>query len=313
MTGASGFLGRRLVDSLTSAGHDVSVLVRSVDQAPPGTRPVAGRLEDISSWESRLEGIDAVVHLASIIDRWGPWQRFETIIVEGTRLLLDAADRHGVRRFVHISSESVMQHGQPLIDVDETYPLPATASSFYGQAKLLAEKAVLGHRGDIETIILRPTYIWGPDSPPLHELADRARAGTMPLIDHGRHVIEHIHVDNAVAATTLALTHGKPRGVYLITNGEPMSARDFLSGVLGALGAPLPSRSLPSALAFPVARVGEGVWRGLHLSGRPPVTRFEVEFLALPRKFDITRARSELDYQPRTTFQDGLAGLARHS
>ncbi|MEV4123877.1 NAD(P)-dependent oxidoreductase [Nocardia sp. NPDC049707] len=309
LTGATGFLGRRVMHRLLADGHDVSALVRGAGRRIPHATVVPGSLEDVAAWEDRLAGIDVVVHAAGLVSAWAPQREFDEAIVEGTREVLAAAVRHGVRRFVYISSESVLQDGRPLLDITESQPTPAQPSSRYGQAKLAAEQLIRAHAGAIETIVLRPTFIWGPGSGQLADLATRARAGKLPLIDQGMASFEHVHVDNVAAAVAAALSEGAPGGTYLITNAEPMPVREFLAGVLAAQGAPMPTRAVPSGPLFALARAGEWLWSTLPLPGRPPLTRFEVEFLALPRRYDITRARHELRFEPAVGFAEGIADL----
>ncbi|MBA8956084.1 NAD-dependent epimerase/dehydratase family protein [Actinomadura namibiensis] len=309
VTGATGFLGGRVVDGLLAEGHRVRALVRDPSRAPRGVEVTRGGLADVAAWEADLAGCDVVVHLAAVVSTWERGDGLSRVNVGGTRDLIEAAKRHGVRRFVHMSSESVLQEGRPLLDIDEGHPAADRPSSRYGAAKLLAERAVRAHAGGIETITLRPAFIWGPGSAHVAGFVARARAGRLPLVDKGRAVVEHVHVDNVAAATVAALTEGAPGGTYFITNGEPMPVRDLLGGILGAFDTALPTRSLPGRLAYAAAGAGERLWRTLPLPGRPPVTRFEVEFLALPRRYDITRARTELGYVPAVTFADGLKTL----
>ncbi|WP_433731849.1 NAD-dependent epimerase/dehydratase family protein [Nocardia sp. CA-129566] len=309
LTGATGFLGRRVVHRLVADGHDVSALIRGTGRRIPHATVVPGSLEDVAAWEERLAGIDVVVHAAGLVSTWAPQREFDEAIVEGTREVLAAAVRHGVRRFVYISSESVLQGGRPLLDITESQPTPAVPSSGYAQAKLAAEHLIRAHAGAIETIVLRPTFIWGSGSGQLADLAARARAGRLPLVDKGMASFEHVHVDNVAAAVAAALSDGTPGGTYLITNAEPMPVREFLAGVLAAQDAPMPTRSVPSGPLYALGRAGEWLWSTLPLPGRPPLTRFEVEFLALPRRYDITLARHELKYEPAVGFAEGIAGL----
>ncbi|MBF6332152.1 NAD-dependent epimerase/dehydratase family protein [Nocardia transvalensis] len=309
VTGATGFLGRRVVQRLVGEGHEVVALVRGGGREVAGATVVTGDLTDVAQWQDRLSGIDAVAHLGGLVTAWAPWREYEKAIVVATRDLLAAAEAHHVRRFVYISSESVLQDGRPLLDITEAQPAPAHPSSGYGRAKLEAEQAIREHRGAIETIVLRPTFIWGRGSAQVADFADRARAGKLPLVDHGAAVFEHVHVDNVAAAVSAALTEGTPDAIYFVTNGEPMPVREFLAGVLGAQGAPMPRRSVPSRVLYPVARMSEWLWSALPLPGRPPITPFEVEFLSLPRRYDIGKARRELGYKPIVTYAEGIADL----
>ncbi|WP_433665207.1 NAD-dependent epimerase/dehydratase family protein [Nocardia sp. CA-128927] len=226
----------RAARRLVSAGHEVVVLVRGGGREVQGAAVVIGDLTDVTQWRDRLSGIDAVAHLGGLVTAWSPWREYEKDIVVPTRDLLAAADAHHVRRFVYISSEAVLQHGRPLLDITEAQPAPAHPSSGYGRAKLEAEQAIRAYRGSIETIVLRPTFKRGPGSAQLAEFAARARAGKLPLVDHGTAAVEHVHVDNVAVAVVAALTEGTSGATYFVTNGECMPIREFVVGVLGAQG-----------------------------------------------------------------------------
>ncbi|AFU02767.1 NAD-dependent epimerase/dehydratase family protein [Nocardia brasiliensis] len=309
VTGATGFLGRRIVARLVNAGHEVLALVRGSGRTVEGATVVIGDLTEVGRWAGCLAGVEVVIHAGGLVAEWASWSEYDASIVTPTRDLLAAAETHQVRRFVLISSESVMQDGKPLLDVTEADSEPSHQSSRYGRAKLQAEQIVRARQNSIESIVLRPTFIWGPGSTTVADLVCRAMAGRLPLIDHGTAVFEHVHVDNVAAAVVAALTEGTPGATYFITNGEPMPHREFLSGLLEAMNAPMPRRSLPSRILFPFARICEALWSGPLLPGRPPITVFEVEFLALSRRFDISKARHELGYRPIVTFADGLTEL----
>ncbi|HHY66513.1 MAG TPA: NAD-dependent epimerase/dehydratase family protein [Alicyclobacillus sp.] len=310
ITGASGFLGRRVVQRLLRDHHEVSALARTEGQAKQlknqGVTPVMGILESLSDWRDSLRDQEVVIHLAAKVDTWGVWDAFYQNITESTKRLAWESERSGVRRFIYISSESVLQSGKPLVDIDEQHPYPARPSSFYGRAKMLAEQACLEHVGHMEIVILRPTFIWGEDSLQLHDLIDRARKGNLPWFNHGDALFEHVYVGNVAEAVVQAVTYGRNREIYFVTNDEPMRVRDFWGEVFRRAGAPLPRMSLPSKPVYRIAGWMEAAWPKLRLKNRPPFTRFEVEFLALPRRYNIQKAKEELRYKPSVTFQQGL-------
>ncbi|SFS32956.1 NAD-dependent epimerase/dehydratase family protein [Marininema halotolerans] len=313
VTGASGFVGKRLIRRLVEEGHHVLALSRN-DQVAEGLKkigvtPVRGTLEDIASWSENLSGVDVLVHLAAYIGTWGKWEQFYQVNTEAPRRLIEVAEKHHVRRMVHISSDSVLQAGKSLVDVNEETPYPEVPSSSYGKSKLLSEKAVLEAPGKIERIILRPTFIWAEDSEQMMDIVQRSKKGQFPWMDQGKAMIEHVYVDNVVEAIMQSLEHGRSGEIYYITNNEPMSAREFFEGVFEAAQVPGPKMSLPSGLMRSVSGLMENVWGGFKLKGSPPITRFEVEFLSLPRRYPIDKAMKELQYQPKTTFKEGVSRI----
>ena len=101
-------------------------------------------------------------------------------------------------------------------------------------------------------------------------------------------------------------TKGRPGSVYFVTDGEPVVFRDFVTRLLATQGVEPPDRSVSPLVAKALAGGFERAWR----KGRPPLTRLAVWLSALECTIDITRARSELGYQPVRTIDDGLAEMS---
>jgi nucleoside-diphosphate-sugar epimerase len=310
VTGGSGFLGQRLITRLKQDGHEVTAVSRSprADQKLKalGAAIVRGSLTDIPAWQSALKGQDVVVHAASPIEVWGAWENFERDIVQASLTLYQAAAAQQVRRFIQISSESVLQGNGPLLDVDENHPYPAEPNSFYGKAKKLVEQGLQASTANTECIILRPTFIWGKGGEQLDKVVDKVRSGQFMWVDRGEVPFEMVHVDNLVETIRLALTQGRSRQVYWVTDDHPVSAREFLSALLRTKGVEAPNKSMPGALVRPLAAGVEGLWRVLGLKSVPPLSRFQLDFIALPRRYAMTKTKRELGYAPVRSFEQGL-------
>lgn len=316
VTGGSGFVGQRLLPRLKAGGHDIMALSRSEKSdallRALDVSPVRGTLRDIETWSAHLPGLDIVIHAAAPIDVWGEWADMHRDITLATAQLAEAADREGVRRFIYLSSESVLQGDGPLIDIDEKHSYPKEPNSYYGKAKKLAEIALLEGMPDatrMERIILRPTFIWGAGCPQLENLTEKVRSGQFIWVDHGRASMEMVHVDNVVSAVELALTKGRGQQIYTVTDGAPMPVKTFLSAFIDTTGITIPERSLPSALLYPAAKLIEGLWRLLHIKTAPPLSAFQLDFVALPRRYNISKICDELGYSPGIDFERGIQGM----
>jgi nucleoside-diphosphate-sugar epimerase len=263
-----------------------------------GSHPVLGHLGDLPAWEGQLKGCDVLIHAAAPMEFWGPWSRFQRDIVDATVALLAAAGRQGVGRFVHVSSESVLQDEADLLDIDERHPYPATPNSFYGKAKKLAEEGILAAKTPVSRVIIRPTFIWGQGCPAMDQVVAKVRSGAFVWIDGGQAPMEAVHVCNTAAAIVLACRRGVDGGVYLITDDERATVRDFFTSYLSALGVEAPKKQLPGWFAKRAAAAVETAWRVLHLPGTPPMTRFDLAFVSMGRRYDISRAKRELGYRP---------------
>jgi nucleoside-diphosphate-sugar epimerase len=249
------------------------------------------------------------VHAASPLPSWEPWAHFEQGIVVATRALAHAAARAGVRRFVYLSSESVLQQRAPLLGVDGSTPVAARPNSFYGRAKKEAEAALRATSG-LDVVILRPTFIWGEGCAAFDEVSAKVEQGLFVWVDGGRAPFEAVHVDTVVEATVASLTRGRPGATDLVTDDEPTTFRDFWERILALRGVPAPRRSMPGWLLRPMAALLEALWRGVGARRPPPLTRFELAFAAMPRRYDVSRTWSELGVRPVLRREEGFARLA---
>ena len=102
---------------------------------------------------------------------------------------------------------------------------------------------------------------------------------------------------------------GSPGGVYFVTDGDPVSFRDFITDLVATLGVEAPDRQMPTWIASAVAGSSEALWRTLHLKGQPPVTRLAVWLSSQECTIDISLARRELGYEPVKTREAGMAEL----
>src|SRR4051812_19947776 len=277
VTGGSGFSGGALIRRLMSDGGTVAALVRSDDAAAAvrarGAEPVPGDLGDGAALERGMAGADVVVHAAAHLGDWGDPAEFERVNVQGTRNVVDAARRAGVRRVVHVGTEAALLHGQPLVAADERTPLAFGSPVLYSATKARAEAVVLeaGH-GRLETVVVRPRFVWGAgDTTLLPVMTELVRSGRFAWIGGGRQRTSTSHVDNVVEGLVLAATRGSSGGVWFVTDGATVVFRDFVTALLATQGVAAPGRSVPLPVARALARAGETAWRRLRLPGRPPV------------------------------------------
>jgi nucleoside-diphosphate-sugar epimerase len=209
VTGGSGFVGGRLIERLRGDGHTVRALARSDDAAARigvrGGEPVSGDLGDVASMRAGAEGCELAFHAAATLGDWGPREDFERGNVEGTRNVLEATRRAGVRRFVHVGTEAALLAGKALVNVDETAVLRVDSPALYSSTKARAEQLVLdASREGFETVVVRPRFVWGRgDTTLLPAMVELVRSGRFAWIGGGRHLTSTTHVDNAVQGLVL--------------------------------------------------------------------------------------------------------------
>jgi nucleoside-diphosphate-sugar epimerase len=163
ITGGTGFLGSRLIQSITAGPHTVYCLCRDKKSSGDGGGPVrwiVGDLLDTSSYKDILKRADYVFHLAGLIHARRK-EEFIKVNVTGTETLIEACLEAGapLKRFVHMSSIAAMGPGYDGRLLKESGPCAPAGE--YGKSKLRAEQAALTYSSRLPLVILRPTYIYG--------------------------------------------------------------------------------------------------------------------------------------------------------
>jgi nucleoside-diphosphate-sugar epimerase len=315
VTGGSGFIGGRLIGRLRHEGYTVRALARSSAAAERvralGAEAVPGDLADAGAMRAGAQGCELAFHAAATLGDWGRREDFERGNVTGTFNVLAACADAGVRRLVHVGTEAALMAGAPLVEVDESAPLQPDSPVLYSATKARAEQAVLdANRAGFETVVVRPRFVWGAgDTTLLPAITEMVRRGRFAWIAGGRHRTSITHVDNTVEGLMLGATRGRPGNAYFVTDGEPVSFREFVTQLLATQGVAAPSRSMPAPLARALAAAGEALWRLLRLPGSPPMTRFAYWVSTQECTIRIDKAREQLGYAPITSIDEGLAEL----
>jgi nucleoside-diphosphate-sugar epimerase len=263
VAGASGAIGTRLVPQLIDRGHEVIGTFRSPGNAERvralGAEPIALDLLDARAVRKAVleSEPEAIVHQATALadarfsrnlDRsFAPTNRLRT---EGTDALLAAAREAGVRRFIAQSFASFRyaREGGPVkTENDPLDPNPPAGAGETNAAMRHLDQAVTDAGG----IVLRYGGFYGASNDGLLEPVRKRR---FPIVGNGGGVSSFIHLDDAAAATVLALEHDGA-GIYNIVDDEPAPVREWLPVLANVLGAK-PPRHVPRWLARLVA--GEG-------------------------------------------------------
>lgn len=317
LTGGSGYVGRNLIRHFVARGVTVTALVRSDASAERvralGAVPFRGDLLN-SALAAGMAGCDALVHAAADTDHGPATEAQRRINEDGTRAVLDAARVAGIAKVIHLSTESVLATGRPLVNVDETIPLPRNPAGGYSRTKAEAERIALAANGpDLSVVVLRPRFVWGrDDTTALPTLMEAVRSGKFAWISGGTYLTSTTHIANLCHAVELALSKGRGGEVYFISDGDPLPFRTMVSALIETQGHTVPDKSVPRFILRIVAAIGDllgGMSGGRIVS---PLTLQTYATSAVEVSFDIGKARRELGYVPVISREEGLAELRAH-
>jgi nucleoside-diphosphate-sugar epimerase len=314
ITGATGFVGGHLAEACVERGHEVVAISRPTSNTSflEQLHVVLhrGELSDPALARRALEEIDVVVHCAAKVGNWGPIDDYRKVNVEGLRTLLEACKGHALSRFIQMSSLGVYP-ARHHYGADESVPLPSNHPDSYSQSKVEAEQLAQRYYKDfgVPVVVLRPGFVYGPrDLAVMPRIIEGLRQGTIRYPGGGKTALNTIFIRNLVDAVFLAVDQPRAVGqVYNLTDGEFVSKRRFIEAVADAFGLPHPTRTPPLWLARIVTAAYEGVARMRGATEAPRFNFTSLKFLGLNLDFCIEKARRELGYRPRFTFQDGIA------
>ena len=280
VTGATGFLGRRVVRELVEQGDQVRCLVHT-----PGKERIFshrevevkyGSVRDRASLGNAFYDVEAVVHLVGII-RSRRRDSFEDVHREGTANVLAAAKEIGARHFLHVSVIGSAN--------DSTYP--------YLHTKWLGEQEVI-HSG-IPYTIFRPSMLYGEGDEFLNALAGLVRLFPLvPVIGSGNNRMQPLAADDLAKCISTSLGRGDLKGRIIDLGGpERLNYNELVSEVAKAMGKRRLRFHLPTWLIYAVAKVAQGFLT------RTPITTEQIKMLGVRSVADLGEVERVFGFTPR--------------
>lgn len=314
VTGAGGFIGSHLTESLIAASVEVTALdleleaVRHLDSSAR-CRMLEGSIEEPGTRLDALSGVDTIFHLAAAhLGTLQSTDEFRRINVDATRSLAAESLQTGARRFVHCSSVGVYGRieSPPADEESPCHPeLP------YEQTKLEGEEAIrqLVVESHLPAVILRPAWVYGPDCHRTTKLFETIGAGRFLVAGKGDSFRHCIFIDDMVTALIQAATHENVLGeTLLIADNEPVTIR-FLVDEIARLTGSSPPKSIPFPLFSALAAASEFAFKAVNRES--PVSRRSLRFFTGNTAFSTDKAQEMMGLCPRFDLTRGLAETYR--
>jgi nucleoside-diphosphate-sugar epimerase len=331
VTGAPGWLGTRLVECLIQGMSEVSNLKAPLGEREvrclvlPGSdsreltrissrvRVVEGDVTEPASLEPFVAGAagGTLFHAAGIIHPTAGTRQFYAVNLEGTQRLLELAKRHKVKRFVHVSSNSpIGTNPAPDHRFDENSPYNPYMK--YGHSKMLAEELVREHgkSGELETVIIRPPWFYGPNQPARQKLFfTMIQSGKVPIVGSGENRRSMAYIDNICQGLLLCERVAAARGgTYWIADERAYSMNEIIDTIERVL-----ERDFGLTVAHKRVRlpgvVSEIAWlvdKSLQALGLYHQKMHVLSEMNKNIACSIDRAQRELGYRPHIALEEGM-------
>ncbi len=326
VTGATGWLGRRLVHAFThgledfpelSKTRNVRCLHHSNNRAdaplPNEVSIIEGDLTDKASLRHFFEGASGATlfHCAGIIHPIKGVKEFYDVNVEGTKNLLDWAAEAGIRRFIHVSSNSPIGCNNSTNDLFNEIS-PYNPYMNYGKSKMMAEKLVLEafRQGKFETVIIRPPWFYGPGQPDRQTLFFKMiKEGKVPLLGKGNNVRSMAFIDNICQGLLLCEKINEANGqIYWIADKRPYPMKEILDTIERVMERDFQITVAHKRIHLPdflgtIAEYSDSILQGLSLYNQ------KIHVLGEMNKniaCSIAKAEKELGYNPKIDLEEGM-------
>ena len=303
VTGGTGFIGQHLVSALVTRGQKVRVLDRRAPIcATPDVEYVSGSVLDAGLVDEALRDADEVYHLAGLPGMWLPNKSdFHAVNFQGTEVVIAAARKRGVGRFLHCSTESILFRptSSPPDSSERSLLPPEQMPGLYTRSKMLAEQAAAQAALDgFPLVIGTPTMPIGPHdhnlTPPTAMLRQFLRGRVQMYLDF---IVNMVDVRDVATGLILAMERGQTGQRYIL-GGQSMPLKKILKLMADISGRQTLAIPVPGRIAEAAAGMLEFV--ADHITHKPPSGTAEGVRIALrATELSVQKAEDELGYAPR--------------
>lgn len=322
VTGSTGFLGARLVQTLVERGYQVRAFARRTSRAERLRRLNVeihyGDMMDVASLGAAFEGINLVVHAAA--DTNGVSAEGVRATIEGAQNIMALSKKHRIKKLVYISSCSVygivdLREGQM---IDESTPLERHPErrGFYSEAKSASEKLLLESAGKnrIPFVCLRPGTIFGEGGETFTPMMGFSPCRRIFfLIGNGSSILPLVYIDNLIEAIVGALDSSLDSAcaIYNVVDQDRISKREYVDLLLRRLHPEARFFYVPYSLLHVFVRLQEAVFAKI-TGKRPILTAYRLVSSQRSVVYDSSKLQREMNWSPRVSLRDGIARVLNY-
>ena len=311
VTGGTGFTGAKLAMRLAKEGKDVIALDIKKGYGDElekmGIKVVIGSVNDEKLVDELMNGVSYVHHVAAAFrDINLPKKEYWDANVESNRVLIEAAKRHGIERYI-LTSTTGVYGAIPREDIPADEDAPIHPEDYYQYTKYEGEKLAkqLCTEYGIPFVVVRPGGIYGPYDWRFLKLYKTIKSGKFIMLGSGKTLNHLVYIDNLVDGYLLCTEKEEALGqTYNIADEKYITLNELVKEIAESLGVPAPKWHFPIWPVWVVGLLCEIICKPFGIE--PPLFRRRVDFFKNNRGFDITKAKKELGYVPKIDLKTGI-------
>lgn len=318
LTGATGFLGKYVIDELREQGYIITAFGRNEEIGKTLEKEnisfFKGDFTNIDDLYKASENVEMIIHTGALSTIWGKWEDFYNTNIVGTENVLKICREKDIKRLVYISSPSIYAAPKDQLNISENEAPFENNLNFYIKSKILAEKKIKEY-SDVPTVILRPRGLFGiGDTSIIPRLLKLNNEKAIPLFDNGEQLIDITCVENVALAVRLALESDKAvNNIYNITNGEPKKFKEILDLFFYEMNIEGNYKNLNYFFTKIIVNILENFYKIFKFQKEPILTKYTLYLLKYSQTLSIEKAKQDLNYQPKLTIAEGIKKYVEHS
>jgi dihydroflavonol-4-reductase len=310
VTGGGGFIGSHLVEDQLKKGRTVKALDLGFPflngaAEDAKVRKIVGDIRNRDLVGQSLEGVDLVFHLASAhLSLAIAEQEYWDVNVHAAEQLVRLSQIAGVKRFVHCSTVGVYGNVTQCPGNEESRYNPDLV---YEKTKLAGEQAVLraSQESGYPVSIVRPVWVYGPRCPRTAKLFRAIRKGTFVMVGSGRTLRHCVYISDMIDGFDLCAQRGAAIDhSFIIGDESAVTIQHLVDEIAAVVKAPSPRLKIPVRMIAPACAIFEAGFKAI--GKEPPLSTRSLKFFTNNTTFDISKAKTLLDFVPKVSLRDGL-------
>lgn len=313
VTGATGFLGKYIVEELASNNYNIIAIGRNENKGKVLERNnVEFRRVDLLDYETVekiIAKVTMVIHAAALSTVCGKWEDFYKSNVEATEHIAKYCLKYKVEKLVYVSSPSIYTAKYDRLNIKENEFDENNDMNYYIKSKILSEKVLSTYiEKGLNVAIVRPRGLFGVgDTSIIPRIMKINKKVGIPLINQGENIVDITCVENVALALRLCLESDKSNGnIYNITNGEPIKFKKIIDELYRKLDEKPKYINIKYIFLMRIASALEKLYKGLRIYKEPMFTIYTVATLGFSQTLSIEKAREDLGYIPKISLQEGI-------